>query len=186
MVRMVFVGPYLDEVVDYLELSGSSYLVLSFAPSVLTINHSLVPLIFGQCQDPLLQRNIRDRNCLYAANRLAKVVWNPLQNEAPRFYKFIQHFGLTYIEYEELLATYNSRNNSDSDYEAVACQWLNNNNSEDDDERTVYEQKLENIPLKGKHELYIGGIFPIMGRRYRAPELAQGKPFVIYRAALSQ
>ena len=45
LVRMVFVGPYLDEVVDYLELSGSSYLVLSFAPSVLTIDHSLVPLI---------------------------------------------------------------------------------------------------------------------------------------------
>ena len=183
LVKIAFVGPRLSTAVDHLEKSGSSYLVLSYAPSVLTIQHSLVPLMFGQCKDPLLQRDHTDSNCLYAANRLAKVVWSPIMNEAPRFFKFIQHFMLTLEEYTQLLATYNARHignqsdseYSDTDYENIACEWLSKDISEDGVEGKVFEKKLENIPLKEKHELYIGGIFPIMGKRYRAPELAQGK-----------
>ena len=186
LVRIAFVGPNLSRAVDYLEISGSSYLVLSYAPSVLTIKHSLVPLMFGQCKDPLLQRDHTDSNCLYAASRLAKVVWSPIMNEAPRFFKFIQHFVLTFEEYTQLLDTYNTEHigdqsnndNSDTDYENIACEWLSKDSSEDGVEGTVFEKKLENIPLKEKHELYIGGIFPIMGKRYRAPELAQGKQWL--------
>merc|ERR1719244_515962 len=37
--------------------------------------------------------------------------------------------------------------------------------------KTRYQQKVENLPLQGKPELYIGGIFPITGNKYRAPEL---------------
>ena len=187
LVKIAFVGPNLSTAVSYLEKTGSSYLVLSYAPSVLTIQHSLVPLMFGQCKDPLLQRDHTDSNCLYAANRLAKVVWSPIMNEAPRFFKFIQHFALTFEEYTQLLGTYHKRYNannrdtedSDTDYENFACEWLGKKeSSEDGVERTVLSKKLENIPLKGKHELYIGGIFPIMGKRYRAPELAQGRQWL--------
>ena len=104
-------------------------------------------------------------------------------NEAPRFFKFIQHFMLTLEEYTQLLATYNAwhignQSNNDknyTDYENIVCKWLSKDISEDGVEGKVFEKKLENIPLKEKHELYIGGIFPIMGKRYRAPELAQGK-----------
>ena len=191
MVKIVFVGPNLSTAVNYLEKTGSSYLVLSYAPSVLTIQHSLVPLMFGQCKDPLLQRDYGDNNCLYSANRLAKVVWSPIMNEAPRFFKFIQHFVLTFEEYTQLLGTYNTRHigdnrdtedndtdYSDTEYENSACEWLSKDSSVDGVEETFFEKKLKNIPLKGKHELYIGGIFPIMGKRYRAPELAQGKQWL--------
>ena len=172
LIKVVFVGPHLHKVVDYLENHAASYLVLGYAPSAITLKHSLVPIMFPQCKDPLLQRDGTDTNCLYTANRLAKVVWNPIQNEAPAFYKFIQHFGLSYEEYVQLLDTYNSRNaENDSDYDDVACKWLKKRKSE---KNTVYEHRLDNLPMQGKHELYIGGIFPITGKRYRAPELAQG------------
>ena len=182
LVKIAFVGPNLSTAVSYLEKTGSFYLVLSYTPSVLTIQHSLVPLMFGQCKDPLLQRDHTDSNCLYSANRLAKGGWSPIMNEAPRFFKFIQHFALTFEEYTQLLGTYHKRDiadNSDTDYENFACEWLGKKeSSEDGVERTVFAKKLENIPLKGKHELYIGGIFPIMGKRYRAPELAQGRQWL--------
>ena len=107
-------------------------------------------------------------------------------NEAPRFFKFIRHFMLTLEEYTQLLATYNAwhignqsnNDNNDTEYENIACKWLSQDIPEDGVEGKVFEKKLENIPLKEKHELYIGGIFPIMGRRYRAPELAQGKQWL--------
>ena len=137
--------------------------------------------MFPQCRDPLLQRDASDTNCLYTANRLAKVVWGPVQNEAPAFYRFIQHFGFTYQEYVELIETYNSKvkNEASTDYDEVACAWLNKEKHKEDTEgtetaRTIYEHKVASLPLQGKPELYIGGIFPITGNKYRAPELAKG------------
>ena len=181
LIKIALVGPDLPQVVEYLEnskISDTSYLVLHYAPSALTLRHSLVPVIFPQCRDPLLQRDTSDTNCLYTANRLAKVVWNPIQNEAPAFYRFIQHFGISYHEYTELIETYNKKVKSEDpvDYDDIACTWLKQNKTENVNEKaiTIYEHKLANMPLQGKPELYIGGIFPITGNKYRAPELAKG------------
>jgi len=184
LIKVAFVGPHLPKVVEHLENSSPnmdrSYLVLHYAPSILTIKHSLVPLLFPRCKDPLLQRDDSDTNCLYTANRLAKVVWNPVQNEAPGFFRFIQHFGFSFNEYSELLETFNKETDSDEpfDYDEIACTWLNleKTNVRKDGRRTtktIYRQKIDNLPLQGKPELYIGGIFPITGNKYKAPELAK-------------
>merc|ERR1712098_881240 len=104
-------------------------------------------------------------------NRLAKVVWSPVQNEAPALFRFIQHGGFSYSEYVLLLDTYNklkSRNIS-VDYETAACEWLKT----EDGEKTIYDKKMLNFPFQDKPELYIGGIFPITGNKYKAPELAK-------------
>ena len=186
LIQVAFVGPHLPQVVDYLENSSrtydSSYLILHYSPSTLTFQHCLVPVMFPQCKDPLLQRDDSDTNCLYTANRLAKVVWGPVQNEAPAFYRFIQHFGFTHEEYSQLLETFNSAVKSEEsiDYDDVACTWLNIKKTKQEKNgtkttRTIYEHKIDNLPLQGKPELFIGGIFPITGNKYRAPELAKGK-----------
>ena len=39
---------------------------------------------------------------------------------------------------------------------------------------TIYRDKMSNFPFQDKPELYIGGIFPITGSKYKAPELAKG------------
>ena len=64
-----------------------------------------------------------------------------------------------------------------TDYDEVACAWLitRRPTKGTGTGRTIYEDKLERLPLQGKSELYIGGIFPITGSKYRAPELARGK-----------
>ena len=53
------------------------------------------------------------------------------------------------------------------DYEKAACEWLKT----EDEEKTIYEKKMLNFPFQDKPELYIGGIFPITGNKYKAPEL---------------
>merc|ERR1719186_1006783 len=126
LIEVAFVGSHLPQVVSYLDksslISDNSYLILHYTPSTLTLQHSLVPVMFPQCRDPLLQRDASDTNCLYTANRLAKVVWNPIQNDAPAFYRFIQHFGLSYQEYSGLLETYNNKVKSEDliDYDDIA------------------------------------------------------------------
>ena len=60
------------------------------------------------------------------------------------------------------------------DFEVAACEWLKT----EDGEKTIYEKKMLNFPFQDKPELYIGGIFPITGNKYKAPELAKGKESV--------
>ena len=173
-VQVIPVGSSLSKVVSYLESFNqsdkSSYMVLHYTPSVISLRHSLVPLMFPECRDPLLQRDEMDMNCMYTANRMAKVVWAPVQDEAPNLYKLIQHFSFTYTEYLDLLETYNVDNES-SRYHDVACRWLSKVEFES---KTIYEVKAAEFPLHAKPELYIGGIFPMTGAKYRAPELARG------------
>ena len=177
--KIIFLGPHLQNVVDYLEYSkralNASYILLHHAPSILSLKHSLIPVMFPPCKDPLLQRDNTDSNCMYSPNRLAKVVWGPLQNEAPALFRFIQHFSLSYTEYTGLLKIYITEVASTRpvDYDDIACSWLKQNKTGNKIE-TIYEHKLYNLPLQGKPELYIGGIFPITGNKYAAPELAKG------------
>ena len=88
--------------------------------------------------------------------------------------RFIQHFGFSYSEYVLLLKTYNRMllEGRPVDYDAVACQWLQTKTLAGD--KTIYDEKMMNFPFQDKPELYIGGIFPITGQKYRAPELAKG------------
>ena len=129
------------------------------------MKHSLEPLLFPPCMDPLLQRDMQDTNCLYTPNRLAKVVWSPVQNEAPGLFRFIQHFGFSYTEYVELLGTYNdiSGGGEEVNYDEIACAWLNKERMVTTKDgmmvnKTRYQQKVENLPLQGKPELYIVNI----------------------------
>ena len=82
-------GERMEEVIVRLEGAGASYLVLSHTPSTLISRHALTPVMFPACRDPLLRRDDTDINCLYAPHRLAKVVWSPVQNEAPALYRSV-------------------------------------------------------------------------------------------------
>ena len=86
-VEVYWVGERMEEVMDRLDGAGENYLVLSHTPSTLTSRHALTPLMFPACRDPLLRRDEADINCLYAPHRLAKVVWSPVQNEAPALFR---------------------------------------------------------------------------------------------------
>ena len=69
LVQVAFVGPHLSTVIDILnKVNDRSFLVLHYNPSILTIKHSLVPIIFPDCKDPLLQRDPSDAKCLYTSS----------------------------------------------------------------------------------------------------------------------
>ena len=89
--------------------------------------------------------------------------------------RFIQHYGFSYSEYVALLRSYNSHlagRGAPDDYDAVACTWLHTQT--DGGNSTIFRDKMSNFPFQDKPELYIGGIFPITGSKYKAPELAKG------------
>ena len=185
--NIAFVGPNLAKVVDYMDasskLSENSYVVLHYYPSVLASQHKLGPMLVPQCEDPLLQRDKTNPACFFNVNRLAKVVWMPMQKEAPKLYNFIHHFSFLYEEYEELLKLYSSEilDNSvanDSDIETkVACAWLKSEDSTvtGNKHKNWFDHKRHLMQLKQKPKLYIGGIFPLSGRKYKAPVLADGQ-----------
>ena len=191
-VQVAWLGDHLDSVIAHFTTAEVPFLLLHYTPSTLILKYQLRSVMFPACKDPLLRRDGSDAHCVYAPNRLAKVVWSPVQNEAPSLYRFlpgespefyliffsikrfIQHFGFSYSEYVQLLTTYNTHlesGGSPGDYQDVACSWLQTPTAGDS---TIYRDKMSNFPFQDKPELYIGGIFPITGSKYKAPELAKG------------
>ena len=94
-VEVAWVGSNLDRVISHLNASQSSFLLLHYSPSTLILRYGLRSVMFPSCKDPLLRRDGSDAHCVYAPNRLAKVVWSPVQNEAPSLYRSqAEHSGL--------------------------------------------------------------------------------------------
>ena len=114
---------------------------------------------------------------------MTKVVWKPVQKEVPALYNFIHHFSFMFEEYEELLNLYDSKSKdseseNDTDVETeVACAWLKSNGSRVAKKihQSWFEEKRHLMQLQQKPRLYIGGIFPLSGTKYKAPVLADGK-----------
>ena len=185
-VKIAFVGSNLEEVISFLDENtrkeGNSFVVLHYAPSILTIKHNLTALLFPDCQDPLIFRPDIKPECLFTANRLAKVAWKPVQNRAPELFNFIENFSFEYEEYMELLELYNHMVDmkKSTNLEKIACEWLKHNHTSHlYDPFTKHRQArsqawYKNFPVKIKNQLYIGGIFPISGSKFTAPELGPG------------
>ena len=200
LVKVAFVGPNLAEVVEHMEAARSKYMVsstnamidptnlpqiLHFSPSALVLKHHLAPILFPPCKDPLLQRNHRDPACYYASNRLAKVVWKHLQTAASELYTFIQAFGFgSYEEYVDLLRLHVLSENAleEADYEETVCSWMRELLPAKTGGGRVmrYQEKLSKLQPSEKPQLFIGGIFPITGTKYLAPELAAGARHCFY------
>jgi len=180
-VIMVFVGENLERVLDQLEIRtqsySGSYLLLSPHPSTYTTRYNFTQVKFPTCEDPLMMRDYEGTSCMYSPHRLAKVVWKYMENGAPSLFSFLESFSFNYTEFVDLLKMYNmmTRKDPNVSIRKIACQWLLHNISLPQD--INYNEDVGPWFLKysskmnAKNRLYIGGIFPISGDRYRAPEL---------------
>ena len=185
LLNIAFVGPNLPTMVNHMDQSTkqteNSFVVLHHYPSILASQYNLQPMLVPQCQDPLLQRDRSNPACFFNVNRLAKVAWRPVQKEAPKLYNFLQHFSFLPEEYEELLKLHSmmtsDRQSPISDIETeVACAWLKKQESNvtGEKQRSWLERQRNLMKLQQKPKLYIGGIFPLSGTKYKAPVLAEG------------
>ena len=94
-VQVAWLGDHLDSVIAHFTSTSTPFLLLHYTPSSLILKYRLRPVMFPACKDPLLRRDGSDAHCVYAPNRLAKVVWSPVQNEAPSLYRSqAEHSGL--------------------------------------------------------------------------------------------
>ena len=188
LLRIVFLGPHLDSMVSYMnqttQQQDKSFLVLHHHPSILATQYSLQPILVPQCQDPLLLRDKSNPACFFNANRLAKVAWRPVQKEAPQLFNFLRIFSFLPEEYSELLELYSMKtlersmrkgNKEDIERE-VACDWLKSQNTNERGEgrNSWLDQQRKLLKVQEKPKLYIGGIFPLSGRKYKSPLLAEG------------
>ena len=188
LLRIVFLGPHLDTVVDYMHQAtqhqNKSFLVLHHYPSILAIQHGLHPMLVPHCQDPLLLRDKSNPACFFNANRLAKVAWRPVQKEAPQLFNFLRIFSFLPEEYLELLELYSKTSfnrsltkvNKENIERDVACAWLKNQTiTVSGKGRSSWLDKQRSLlKVQDKPKLYIGGIFPLSGRKYKSPLLAEG------------
>ena len=85
--QVAWVGDNLESVIGHFTATNTPFLVLHYTPSTLILKYHLRSVMFPACKDPLLRRDGSDAHCVYAPNRLAKVVWSPVQNEAPSLYR---------------------------------------------------------------------------------------------------
>ena len=109
-----------------------------------------------------------------------QVIWPPLKEGAQALYNTIQKMELSPKHYEELLELYNARVSGYSDpvdarlFQEVSCTWLNRETLVG--EKTLIKNyKRWSIVGKSKPKLRIGGIFPLNGSKFNAPELLPGK-----------
>ena len=86
-VQVAWLGDNLDSVIAHFTAAKVPFLLLHYTPSTLILKYQLRSVMFPACKDPLLRRDGSDAHCVYAPNRLAKVVWSPVQNEAPSLYR---------------------------------------------------------------------------------------------------
>ena len=186
LLNIAFVGPNLSSLVAYMNQSTmqteNSFLVLHHFPSTLASQYNLQPMLVPQCPDPLLQRDKSNPACFFNANRLAKVAWRPLQKEAPKLFSFLRYFSFLPEEYVELIKLFTTMNSDEpmakleTDKE-VACAWLRDQNRNDigETDQNWLDRMRNQMKLQHKPKLYIGGIFPLSGTKYKAPVLAEGQ-----------
>lgn len=187
-VNVAFVGDKLLETIQYLETSpeiqnGSrSYLVFHYTPSLVTSRFNFTSIKFEPCdhgwESPIFTPNLTltSPNCLYNLNRLAKVVWQPLRDGAQALYLTLSKMEFSLKDYQDILGIFNEKSKTFWDpkdpqlLREVACQWLNEETMLRNGLRSKQYQQWSDIGTS-KPKLIIGGIFPIRGTKFRAPEL---------------
>ena len=168
MIRLVFVGSHLSHVLSLLNQKNYPFLVLHPDPSILSVKFSLQPLLAPICPDPLLQRDKSNPACYFAPKKLSKLSWSPIEISAPALFTFLQLFSFSSEEYTNLLGFTTSDSSKD---ENQACEWMQAN---DKVVRAWVHKMRELMKVQEKPKLYIGGIFPQSGTKYKAPVLAEG------------
>ncbi len=115
-----------------------------------------------------------------------KVIWPHLREGAQALYATIKKMEFTFSQYEELLDLYGelSSANSVSDglgdgagdsllIRETACTWLKRRSIMRNGQEMFNYQRWY-MTRNAKQKLRIGGIFPIMGEKFSAPELLPG------------
>ena len=114
------------------------------------------------------------------------MIWEPLVEGVQDLYITMKNMYFSLEDYEDLLALYNARkgslttgNGSEDDLlREVACTWMNAVPTGSPSGERNYEQWSRF--LRTKQKLMIGGIFPMKGDKFRAPELLPGEARVEY------
>lgn len=195
-VNVAFVGDKLAETVDYLETQSAtitsgerSYLLFHYSPSKLTHAYNFTTVKFETCDQrwtaPVFLTNTSmSPNCLYNFNRFAKVIWPKLKEGAKPVYEALKRIHFTPEAYDHLLTVFEEKMSNrllEGHSQAladklalrdVACTWLNEAPGGSISYRVTTKnwERWTDIGVT-KKKLKIGGIFPLMGDKYVAPEL---------------
>lgn len=108
------------------------------------------------------------------------MVWQPLRDGAQALYLTLSKMEFSLKDYQDILGIFNEKSKTFWDpkdpqlLREVACQWLNEETMLRNGLRSKQYQQWSDIGTS-KPKLIIGGIFPIRGTKFRAPELLPGK-----------
>jgi hypothetical protein len=197
--RLIETVRHLDSASEAVASGKKSYLVFHYTPSRLTSLFDLTTVKFEPCDqrwgdigfgggteitdvedggddgDDSHAGSSSAHTCFYNSNRFAKVIWPVLKEGAPALFSTIRKMEFTFTEYKEMLSLYNdleANSVDDADHlpRKVACAWLNRK-SVMQNGHEMFNYQRWHMTGQAKQKLRIGGIFPIKGDKFSAPEL---------------
>ncbi len=104
--------------------------------------------------------------------QLSKFLWQPLEQRQPYIKHLVSRINFTQDRYEDLLRSYVRHNDGnymmlEDKVRATACDWVRDH--EELWRAWMPEMKSHKTPI------YLGGMFPMAGPRWREPGILPGK-----------
>nr|XP_023022017.1 receptor-type guanylate cyclase gcy-18-like [Leptinotarsa decemlineata] len=132
-----------------------------FPSEVVTNENHFISVQFKNNELYNFTRGINGSGYKYEMQRLVKLAWSKIENNAQPLYIALRHFKLTEDDYLHLLRMYEK---SEQSVPEIACTWMKEN------------QQVWNSWKHGtqKAVIYIGGIFPMSASSYNGGGIARG------------
>lgn len=174
---MAWIGNHLNTLVRDHFSRNLPVLFFSWAPNTLTSDGRFTRLHFPSCDGGLSYD--AGSGCDFEIHQLTKIMWSRLHTHTPEARHLILHLHFSTSDLESLLLNYSRLMNGNSGYsgasvtdevdylEEAACSWVRKNEN-------VWSDWLPEV-LSSKQVIYLGGLFPIGGRIWRAPSIVPGE-----------
>ncbi|XP_067135632.1 uncharacterized protein [Centruroides vittatus] len=153
LVKVLWVGPNLENIVHDRTSANKPILFYNWKPNTVTSIGNFTNVAFPHCEDKFsLQRG---KTCEHDVNQLEKIIWSKIKTNAPDIYQTIRAMTFRQDDYFRLLETYTQLKPRGVNIFGTACTWITQN------QETWHEWVPETYLQKPI--LYIGGIFPMNG-----------------------
>ncbi|XP_076336163.1 uncharacterized protein LOC143239183 [Tachypleus tridentatus] len=158
LVRVVWVGPHLDQLVTTRTENHKPTLFFNWKPNTLTSVDNYTDVAFPHCEDkPFVSHPAL--LCEFEINQLEKVTWSVFKKNAHDAYHVVQSMFFSQTQLTSMLEKYEQALQNGWSMQQIACSWLLQH--EHIWSKWIPDDLSHRIPL------YIGGIFPLSGIYWR-------------------
>lgn len=151
------------QIYSSLRIRTNNIIFISWTPSEIILKeNNFISVTFKHCD--LSDFSLNVSTCKYEMMKLIKYSWSQLDKYAPQVMKLLQKYTFQEEEFKSLMNFYEK--NENSSISSIACNWLKAN-------MNLWKYHWGTTNIK-KHEIYIGGIFPLTKSSYSGKGILEG------------